>query len=136
MLANATESFIPDRGKLATKANQSKDLYVEPDFNFQTFNTYTLELNVNDYEGQPLEGAILRIFSFDGENGKLEDIQPANMSMLGIVRADSYGSVYQTIEISQSVKHILLELHNKSANNQVVIKLAGKEYISHTFNLD
>ena len=36
-MANTTESYRPDTGKLVTKAAQSKDLYVEPDFNFQTF---------------------------------------------------------------------------------------------------
>lgn len=135
-VANATESYQPDTQRLVTKAAQSKDLYVEPDFNFQTFSTYILELSVNDQNGQPASGVILRIFSTDAENVQSKDSLGAPKSLLGIVRTDQYGSVYQTIEISRSVKQILLELNTQSPDNQVLIKLAGQEYISHTFAVD
>ena len=135
-VANATESYLPDTEKLVTKASQSKDLYVEPDFNFQTFNTYTLELKVNDQDAQPVQGVMLRIFSTDDENVQSEEGVAAQKSLLGIVRTDQYGSVYQTIEISQAVQQVLLELNSQSPDNQVLIKLTDQEYISHVFEVD
>jgi hypothetical protein len=135
-VANATENYLPDTQKLSTKAAQSKDLYVEPDFNFQTFSSYTLELSVNDLDGQPAEGVIMRIFSTDDEHALSESEAVSQKSLLGIVRTDQYGSVYQTIEISKSVKHLLLELNSKSPDNQVLFELAEQEYISHTFAVD
>jgi len=128
-MANANESYRPDTGKLVTKAAQSKDLYVEPDFNFQTLKTYTLELSVNNQAGQPAQGSILRIYSTD-------DGLAAQRSLLGIVRTDQYGSVYQTIELSQSVKQVLLELNSQSHDNQVLINLKEQEYISYVFEVD
>jgi hypothetical protein len=135
-VANATESYLPDTQKLSTKAAQSKDLYVEPDFNFQTFSTYTLELSVNGQDGQPAEGVIMRIFSTGDEHALSENEVVSQKSLLGIVRTDQYGSVYQTIEISKSVKQVLLELNSKSPDNQVLIQLADQEYISHAFAVD
>ena len=135
-MASATESYLPDTVKLVTKAAQSMDLYVEPDFNFQTFKTYTLELSVNNQAGQPAQGAILRIYSTDDENVQSEDGLAAQRSLLGIVRTDQYGSVYQTIELSQSVKQVLLEFDSQSPDNQVLINLTDKEYISHIFEVD
>ena len=135
-LANANQGYLPDAQKLNTKASQSKDLYVEPDFNFKTFNTYTLELFVSDQNEQPAQGVILRVFSTNDENIQSEDGVPAQKSLLGIVRTDQYGSVYQTIEISQSVKQVLLELNSQSPDNQVLIKLNDQEFISHSFTVD
>lgn len=135
-VANATETYLPDTVKLETKAAQSKDLYVEPDFNFDTFNTYTLELYVNDQDGEPAQGAILRVFSTNDENIQQKEGVTSQKSLLGIVRTDHYGRVYQTIEISQSVTQVLLELNSQSPDNQVLIKLADKEYISHVFEVD
>jgi hypothetical protein len=133
---SVAEDYLPDSEKLVTKAAQSKDLYVEPDFNFQTFNTYTLELFVNDSNGQPLQGVLLRIFSTDAENVGSEESLAAQKSLLGIVKTDHHGSVYQTIEISGSIKQVLLQLNSQSPNNQVLIKLADQEYISHVFEVD
>ena len=135
-VASATENYLPDISKLVTKASQSKDLYVEPDFNFQTFNTYTLELYVNDQDGEPAQGVILRIFSTEDENKLPEEGVASQKSLLAIVRTDQYGGVYQTLEISESVNQILLELSSHSPDNQVLIKLADQEYISHAFKLD
>ena len=135
-VASADQGYLPDAQKLATKASRSKDLYVEPDFDFKTFNTYTLELSVTDQDQQPAPSVILRVFSTDDENIQSEDGVPAQKSLLGIVRTDQYGSVYQPIEISQSVKQVLLELNSQSPDNQVLIKLTDQEYISHSFTVD
>ena len=110
-------------------------MYVEPDFNFQTFNTYTLELFINDQDGQPAQGAILRVFSTDDETIHSEDGQVTQKTLLAMVRTDQDGRVYQTIEISQSVKQILLALNSQSPDNQVLNNLADLEYISHTFEV-
>lgn len=135
-VASATDNYLPDTVKLFTKATKSIDLYAEPDFNFQTFNTYTLELSVRDQAGQPAQGVILRVFSTDDKSVQSKDGLTAQRTLLGIVRTDQYGSVYQTIEISQSVKQVLLELNSQSPDNQFLIELAGLEYISHDFEVD
>lgn len=135
-VASANVSYQPDIKKLTTKAAQSKNLYVEPDFNFQTFNTYTLELSVNDQDGQPASGVILRVFSSKDENVISENEVVSQKSLLAIVRTDQYGSVYQTIEIPKSIKQVLLELNSKSPDNQVLIELENQEYISHIFAVD
>ena len=89
-VANARERYMLDTEKLVTKAAKSKDLYIEPDFNFQTFNTFTIEWSVNDQDGQLSQGVILRVFSTDNdETVKSVDGLVTLKTPLGMIRKTS-----------------------------------------------
>jgi hypothetical protein len=96
----------------------------------------TVDISVVDINGNPVAGAIALISNIPEEVLDLYDQRLEQKSLIGVVRSDEYGRVYQTLELSSSVKRVLLELNIQSENNKVIIELDNTEYISHFFQVE
>jgi hypothetical protein len=133
---NTLQDHQPMAGKLDTNAGRSKELYVEPEFRFDTFKLMTVDISVVDLNGNPVAGAIALISNIPEDVLDLYDQRLEQKSLIGVVRSDEYGRVYQTLELSSSVKRVLLELNIQSENNKVIIEVDNTEYISHFFQVE
>ena len=126
----------PMAEKLDTKAGRSKELYVEPEFRFNTFKSMTVDISVVDLNGYPVSGAIALISNIPEDVLDLYDQRLQQKSLIGVVRSDDSGHIYQNLELSSSVKRVLLELNIQSENNKVIIELDDTRYISHFFQVE
>jgi anti-anti-sigma regulatory factor len=133
---NTLGNHQPMAGKLDTNASRSKELYVEPEFRFDTFKSMTVDISVVDLNGNPVAGAIALISNIPKDVSDLYDQRLEQKSLIGIVRSDQYGRVYQTLELSSSVTRVLLELNIQSENNKVIIDIDDTQYISHFFQVE
>ena len=122
--------------KLDTKSGRSKELYVEPEFRFNTFKSMTVDISVVDLNGYPVSGAIALISNIPEDVLDLYDQRLEQKSLIGVVRSDESGHIYQQLELSSSVKRVLLELNIQSENNKVIIELDNTRYISHFFQVE
>jgi hypothetical protein len=131
-----TSDYQPSAGKLDANAGRSKELYVAPDFRFDTFKSMTVDISIVDLNGEPVSGAIALISNIPEDVLDLYDQRLEQKALIGIVRSDQYGRVYQALELSSSVKRVLLELKIQSENNKVIIELDDTQYISHFFQVE
>lgn len=131
--ANSTTSPSANLDKLDNKASRSTQLYVEPEFNFRTYQSILLDLSVVNTQSMPIHQALLSISAIPTEVNELSDERLVKKSLLGSVRTDGFGRVYQTLEISNSVSKVLIELNAQGVNNKVIIDLANTDHISHVF---
>ena len=133
---NNTQGHQPDASKLDVNASRSKELYVEPEFGFDTFKSMTLDISVADINGNPVAGAIARILTIPADVLDLYDQRLEQKSLISVVRSDQVGRVYQVLELSNSVTRVLLELNIQSEHNKVIIELDDTQYISHFFQVE
>ncbi|MFT5813519.1 MAG: hypothetical protein ACI9VT_001271 [Psychroserpens sp.] len=133
---NTLQDHQPMAGKLDTNAGRSKELYVEPEFRFDTFKSMTVDISVVDLNGNPIAGAIALISNISEDVLDLYDQRLEQKSLIGVLRSDEYGHVYQTLELSSSVTRVLLELNIQSVNNKVIIEVDNRQYISHFFQVE
>lgn len=119
--------------RLDIKAERSTDLYVEPNFNFQTYHSILVDIFVNDAQSRPLNEALLSISSIPYEVNDLSDELIVQKSLLSYVRTDGFGRVYQAIEVSNSVKKLLIELNIQGPNNKIIVDVTDKEQINLVF---
>jgi hypothetical protein len=133
---NTRQDHQPMAEKLDAKAGRSKELYVEPEFRFNTFKSMTVDISVVDLNGYPVSGAIALISNIPEDVLDLYDQRLQQKSLIGVVRSDDSGHIYQNLELSSSVKRVLLELNIKSENNKVIIELDDTQYISHFFQVE
>jgi len=132
---NTTQNHQPMAEKLDVNAGRSKELYVEPEFRFDTFVTITVDISVVDSNGNPVADAIALISNIPEDALDLYDQRLEQKSLIGVVRSDASGLIYQTVELSNSVKRVLLELNIQSKNNKVIIELDDTRHISHFFQV-
>ncbi|MCF2950428.1 hypothetical protein L0668_20125 [Paraglaciecola aquimarina] len=131
----ANQNYDADIQKLQNKASKSSDLYVEPEFNFKTYKSITLDIVVTNEFGDPSANVIMRISSLPvGDNIGTDELW-AKKSVISLVRTDQFGRVFRQIEVSNSVNSLLLELHQQTANNIVELNLPDSLYVSHTFEI-
>ena len=135
-IGNTTQDHQPMAEKLDAKAGRSKELYVEPEFRFNTFKSMTVDISVVDLNGYPVSGAIALISNIPEDVLDLYDQRLEQKSLIGVVRSDESGHIYQQLELSSSVKRVLLELNIQSENNKVIIELDDTRYISHFFQVE
>ena len=133
---NTRQDNQPIAGKLDAKAGRSKELYVEPEFRFNTFKSMIVDISVVDLNGHPVPGAIALISNIPEDVLDLYDQRLQQKSLIGVVRSDESGLIYQKLELSSSVKRVLLELNIQSENNKVIIELDETQYISHFFQVE
>lgn len=132
-LAEDSINQSADSDKLDIKAGRSTDLYVEPDFNFQTFYSVMLNIMVTDTQARPVNEALISISAIPYEVTDLSDERLIEKSLLSYVRTDGFGRVYQAIEISNSVKKVLIELNIHGPDNILIVDLTDTEQVNHVF---
>jgi hypothetical protein len=128
-----SHNFSADMDKLETKAGKSRDLYVEADFDFQTFQSVTLDFLVLDAQQLPLDGALLSISLVPDDVVDASDQRLQKKSLLAFVRTDEFGRIYQPLELSNSVKKVLIELDIMRPDNKLIIDVTDTQHITHLF---
>lgn len=131
----SAQEHSADIEKLNKQANKSRDLYVEPEFNFLTYKKITVDLQVLDSEGEPVQGVMLMLSAIPEGVEDLSDERLVDKSIFSIVRTDSLGKAYQQIEIPLSINAVFIELNMLNANSQVIMDMYDTAYIQHVFEL-
>lgn len=125
------EVIIVDPGR--QKARSSRELYVDPDFEFSSHSTYTVDVSVQNSQQQPVTGVLLRVYrAADGEevdiNAQLEDD-----ALLTIMRTTDNGWANRTIEFPQDIENILILAEYVGIENRKAVKLGGEAHIVVNF---
>lgn len=113
--------YTPEVEKLDTKAGDSTQLYVEPEFQFDTFKTVTFDLQLMDYDGAPVANTMLFLSSIEEGVVALDDPNLANKSLIAVLKTDASGSVYKQVEVDQNVANVLLEINALGTENEVIL---------------
>lgn len=129
----AQDVYQADPVKKQTKAQKSGDLYVDPQFDFVTFQSVTLDIYVTDESGEPAEGIVVRLLSIEPDITESADPRIADASLLSISRTDQFGRVFQEVEISNSVEKVLLEMNANAQTNKAIFTLEDSHSLSFTF---
>ncbi|MBL4900536.1 MAG: hypothetical protein JKX76_13045 [Colwellia sp.] len=114
------KDYTPDSAKLAIMAQSSIDLYVEPNFNFNSHQKVIFNINVTNSEGEPMTNKVLSISSIYHEVEAYDDPRLQEKALLAMTKTDNDGQVYLTLEIPQSISNILLELNAVGIENEVI----------------
>ena len=117
---NETVSYEPEATKLEQEASSSQELYVEPEFHFDTFKSLTLDLLVTDYEGQPMANTMIFVSAIEPGVTELDSPKLANKSLITVLKTDSSGAVYRQLEMSQTVTNLLFEINAIGTNNEFI----------------
>lgn len=116
--ANAKEKLIIEPG--LTKVRSSLDLRTTDTFDFGDFKTYHMTISVTDDTMSPAEGAILRVYQYDQINGQKQGLLFAG-------RTDISGFVYRTLELSNLVDSIQIQVNVLGKENHTIFTLAEEE---------
>ncbi len=128
-----TESYDPDASKQEQTADQTEDLYVEQNFEFNTYKVITIDIQATDDVGAALANTLLFISSLPAEMTELDDERMAEKSLISVFKTDSSGGVYTEVEVSSNVKNVLLELNTLGIENEVIVTLAEDNMVQHHF---
>lgn len=112
------ESYAPEESRLEQEASSSSELYVEPDFQFDTFKAVTFDLLLTDNEGQPMANTIIFVSAIAQEITELDDPALANKSLISVLKTDASGAVYRQLEMSQTVNKVLFEINAIGTENE------------------
>lgn len=132
-IIQTVNSYMPDADKLAITAQSSADLYVEPSFNFHSYQNVVFTINVTDSAGNLIANKVLAISSIDSEIVEFDDPRLQEKSLLVMAKTDDDGQVYLTLEIPQYVSNVLLELNAVGLENEVILALDSNGIVDHNF---
>lgn len=131
--AEEGEDYSPDAAALDNEANKSTQLYVEPDFTFDTHKVITLDISATGANGQALIDTLVLVSVVDDDINAMDDERLQNKSLLTVAKTDGSGSIYRKIEIASTENKLLIELNALGIENEVLIAIAEDNYVSHQF---
>jgi len=126
--------YSPDPTKLGTSADDSSELYVEENFNFDSFKSVTFDISASDSLDKPIIGAMLLVSVIDAEITAYDDPLIQDKSLLTKVFTDTNGQIYIRLEMANSVGKVLLELNALGLTNDVIIELGNANVITYSFD--
>lgn len=129
-----TESYQPDPEKQQNTAEETDDLYVEEDFEFNTYKVLTIDIQAVDDLGEALANTLLFVSSVPEQVSELDDQRMAEKSLMSVFKTDSSGAIYTQMEISTNVNKVLLELNTLGIENEVLISLSEDNMLQYQFN--
>lgn len=118
-----TATYEPEIALLYTAAGSSTELYVEPQFNFDTHKTLNIEFQISDVEGKPLNNTMVFLSSIGDEVVALDDPNIANKSLLSVLKTDAAGNITKAIEVNQTVTNLLIEIDSLGIENEHIITI-------------
>lgn len=131
--AEEGEDYSPDAAALDNEANKSTQLYVEPDFTFDTHKVITLDISAIGANGQALIDTLVLVSVVDDDINAMDDERLQNKALLTVAKTDGSGSIYRKIEIASTENKLLIELNALGIENEVLIAIAEDNYVSHQF---
>ncbi|WNC70665.1 hypothetical protein RGQ13_11045 [Thalassotalea psychrophila] len=126
-----TEVFIdhsPSPEKLTSTAETSNDLYVDADFNFQSFRTITLDIHVQSYAGDNIGNSLLYVSSIDTDITELDDSRLNTKSLITVSKTDNNGQTLIKLETPQIVNNLLIEINSLGVNNKHIVDISQQDY--------
>ena len=128
------EDYSPDESGLDTEANNSEQLYVQPDFKFDTHKVITLDISAVNNDGQALANTLMFISAVDSDINELTDERLQQKALLTVARTNANGEVLREVETANTVTKLLIELNTVGIENEVLVTLADDNYVSYQFN--
>lgn len=125
--------YTPDTAALDESANKSTELYVETDFNFDTFKVVTLDINATGANGQALSNTLIFISVIDSEITELDDERLQHKALLTVAKTDANGNMYRQVETASTVTKLLVELNTIGIENEVILEMPSDNYVSYRF---
>lgn len=128
------EDYSPDESGLDTEANNSEQLYVQPDFTFDTHKVITLDISAVNNDGHALGNTLMFISVVDSDINELTDERLQQKALLTVARTNANGEVLREVETANTVTKLLIELNTVGIENEVLVTLADDNYVSYQFN--
>ena len=125
--------YTPDAVALNSEANKSTQLYVEPDFTFDTHKRLTLDISATGARGQVLSDTLVSVSVVDSDITALDDERLQNKALLMVAKTDGNGELYRQVEIASSQQKLLIELNALGIENEVLAAIANDNYVSYQF---
>jgi len=133
LIKDTSGDYSPDSDKLVNKAEASTELYVEPEFNFDSYKSVSFDISVTDHLNQPTPDVMLSISVIDAEITSFDDPLLQDKSLLIKLFTDANGQIYVTLEMPRSVSKVLLELHTLGVENDVIMPIDDSGIVIHHF---
>lgn len=128
----AQQDYEPDPEKLDNKAGNSKQLYIEPDFNFNSHRSVVIDLIALNDEGLPLAQQLIFVSGRAASEDEASE-EPPTYELLSIVVTDESGKVYSTLEVSDDINELSIESQILGVESAVVVDLNDTLTVNHTF---
>ena len=125
--------YTPDAAALNSEANKSTQLYVEPDFTFDTHKRLTLDISATGARGQVLSDTLVTVSVVDSDITALDDERLQNKALLMVAKTDGNGELYRQVEIASSQQKLRIELNALGIENEVLAAIANDNYVSYQF---
>ena len=125
--------YTPDAAALDSVANKSTQLYVEPDFTFDTHKRLTLDISATGARGQVLSDTLVTVSVVDSDITALDDERLQNKALLMVAKTDGNGELYRQVEIASSQQKLRIELNALGIENEVLAAIANDNYVSYQF---
>ncbi len=125
--------YTPDESKLDADAESSSDLYVEPEFQFDTYKTLTVDLLISNIEGAPMANTMVFISAVPADVTELDAPELADKSLLTVAKTDSSGVIYRQLEVSQTLSKVLIEVSAIGVENERLIDVPANNLINVQF---
>ncbi|KXJ62267.1 MAG: hypothetical protein AXW14_00345 [Alteromonas sp. Nap_26] len=131
---NEDENYLPDETGLDNEANNSEQLYIQPDFTFDTHKVITLDISAINADGRAIGNALMFISVVDSDINELTDERLQQKALLTVARTNANGEVLREVEIANTATKLLIELNTVGIENEVLVTLADDNYVSYQFN--
>ncbi|MCG8669721.1 MAG: hypothetical protein MI867_09950 [Pseudomonadales bacterium] len=130
---NGDDSFAPDGERMLVEAENSSELYVEPNFGFQFSRLVEVEVSAKDMDGSDLADAVVLVYSISKEVEEWSDelLDEASLVARGIT--DVNGDFTRTVNLFKNDQQLLLVIDVVGIENKVIVEVDG-DSISYGFN--
>mgnify|MGYP005986342763 CR=1 FL=1 len=125
--------YTPDPVKLTEPATLSTELFVEPNFAFSSYKNVIFDVDVVDFNNNPMSDLMLSISIVDNEIVDYDDPRLQDKSLLAKVKTDNNGQIYLNLEIPKKVSNILLELNAVGIENDVILAIDDSGVVMYNF---
>jgi len=117
--------YSPDDAKLTADANNSSELYVDAQFNFEKSSSLALDLSAISPEGKALKYTFIRVYSVPDSVTQWLDEDYEQAQLLASGQTDGQGHFKRSLEFPVQPKQLLLVLNTMSINNKALVQIEG-----------
>ncbi len=126
--------YSPDGAKLNNEAETSLDLYVESDFNFDSYRQITLDIDLQSLNGENIADSLVYISAIASGVVALDDPKVYEKSLITVLKTDSDGSGLITFEAPQVVDNLLIEINSLGIHNKHIVDISEQDYFVLALN--
>lgn len=125
--------YTPDSDKLSSVATSSTELFVDPNFTFNSHKVVNFDIGVTDVNNKPMSNMMLSISLIDNDIVEYDDPRLQEKSFIAKVNTNNNGQVYLSIELPIRVAKVLLELNTVGMENDVIVSLDNSDTVIYHF---